>query len=301
MRTVPLPRLVCILWLFISTESWGTTADTFSAESESWIIGTLNVRNYLEQNRWHAGAYRFEHPKPAAEKAALRGIIKKGRPDILFLQEIGTSEHLEELRLDLKEEGVSYAFGHFVKSEEARTGLAILSTIKPIQSVLLEPIDAARKRSFQRGIQEVVFDLKTCRLRVLHVHLKSRYTIDETDPQALKMRTNEIGALLALAQQSARANPDDLILLAGDFNTPFEDAVMTSLLSKWVPVQVLDELGQSWTYVYKREGTQDRIDGFLAEANTAFSSWIKGGGLYPTKESSRGSDHRLVVIEVRTK
>lgn len=300
MRIVSLFRLVCILWCFISTESWGTTADTLSAESKRWIIGTLNVRNYLEQNRWHAGAYRFEHPKPAAEKAALRGIIKEGQPDILFLQEIGTSEHLEELRLDLKEEGVSYTFGHFVKSADARTGLAILSNIQPIQSLLLEPIDVAGKRSFQRGIQEVVFELKTCRLRVLHVHLKSRYTIDETDPQALKMRTNEIGALLALAQQTARANPDDLILLAGDFNTPFEDAVMTSLLSQWVPVQVLDELGQSWTYIYKKEGTRDRIDGFLAKAKTAFSSWIKGGGLYPTNESFLGSDHRLVVIEVRT-
>lgn len=300
MRTVPLPRLVCILWCFISTESWGTSADTCSAEPESWTIGTLNVRNYIEQNRWHAGAYRFEHPKPAAEKAALRGIIKEGRPDILFLQEIGTSEHLEELRLDLQEEGASYALGHFVKSDEARTGLAILSNIKPIQSLLLEPIDAVGKRVFQRGIQEVVFEMKTCRLRVLHVHLKSRYTIDETDPQALEMRKSEIGALLALAQQSAQANPDDLILLAGDFNTPFEDAVMASLLSRWVPVNALDELGQSWTYTYKKEGTRDRIDGFLAEANSARLSWIKGGWLYPTKEISRGSDHRLVVIEVRT-
>lgn len=299
MRTVTLLRLLYLFWSFISTESWGTTADDCSAERESWTIGTLNVRNYLEQNRWHSGAYRFEHPKPAAEKAALRGTIKKGRPDILFLQEIGTSEHLEELRLDLKEEGFSYAFDHFVKSEEARTGLAVLSNIKPIQSLLLEPIDTTGKQSFQRGIQEVVFEMKTSRLRVLHVHLKSRYTIDENDPQALEMRTNEIGALLALAQQCARANPDDLILLAGDFNTPFEDAVMASLLSEWVPVQALDELGESWTYIYRREETQDRIDGFLAEANSANASWITGGGLYPEKGIPLGSDHRLVVIEVQ--
>lgn len=265
---------------------------------EALVLATYNVRNYLEQNRWHAGQYRFAHPKPEAEKRKIREVIHAANADVLFLQEMGSGAHLEELRRDLEAEGLRYPYSHFAASEEGRSGLAVLAKRPPEQALLVEPIDPGQQLQMRRGMHEVVIPFAGGRLRVLHVHLKSRYTVDADDPEAVDERATEIAFLAESARTRSGLYPGDWILLAGDFNTPFEDSLMEPLRGFGTPVEAGDLNGARWTYHHVKRDSRERIDGFWTGSGSPSGATFKGIGIYPVQHGAEGSDHRLVAIRV---
>lgn len=271
-------------------------ADAVARQPDSLVLATYNVRNYLEQNRWHAGQYRFGHPKPEAEKQRIREVIRAANADVLFLQELGSAAHLEELRRDLEAEGLTYAWSHFALSEEGRTGLAVLSKRALRQALLVEPRDTSQTSQMRRGLHEVAIPFGDAQLRVLHVHLKSRYTVDADDPEAAAERAVEIAHLAEAARIRAEGWPEDWILLAGDFNTPFEDGMMEPLRRIGRPVEVTDPSGAQWTYHHVKRDQRERIDGFWTPLSEARGTQFSGKAVYPSLHDSKGSDHRLVAI-----
>src|SRR4051812_10019055 len=76
-------------------------AVTLLARAETLTIATYNVENYGPANRMTEGGYRKDYPKPEAEKAALRSVIRALSADILVMQEMGDQPYLDELRRDL--------------------------------------------------------------------------------------------------------------------------------------------------------------------------------------------------------
>lgn len=268
------------------------------ALAETVVVGTFNVRNYLENNRWHAGQFRFEHPKPEAEKRAVREAIKAADPDVLFLQEMGSPAHLEELRRDLEAEGCRYPFSHFAASADARSGLGMLSRLAPAHAVLLEPRDSTGQVRMRRGIHEVVIPFGTTRLRALHVHLKSRYTDDAGDPDSRAAREREINALVEAARHCRSLYPEDEALLVGDFNTPFEDPLMQPLWAAFAPVEVADRTGAAWTYHHFKSDLREKIDGFWKSRGGRAGVRFESDSLWPEKAAESGSDHRLVTIRI---
>ena len=70
--------------------------------TDSVRVATFNLRNYLICDRLVEGVWRKEFPKPEKEKAAVRSLIKKVRPDVLALQEVGPKPFLRELQMDLQ-------------------------------------------------------------------------------------------------------------------------------------------------------------------------------------------------------
>ncbi|MFO7726364.1 MAG: endonuclease/exonuclease/phosphatase family protein [Oceanipulchritudo sp.] len=271
------------------------------AESEPVRVATWNVRNYLQQNRWHDDAYRFDYPKPEAEKARLRETLLEVRPDILLLQEMGSEAFLLELRDDLRAGGLDYAWFHFSAVPEARTGLALLARFAPDEELLLLPGEAPDEASpgIRRGVHELRFPRGKSVLRVFHVHLKSRYTTDEADPESRAFRTSELRLLEGLVERRrVLAGPREVLLLAGDFNTPFEDGLLDGLRRHWRPLAVEDADGEAWTYHHFKSGRREVIDGFWHPRGQggAFSP----NGVYPAGEvAAGGSDHRMVVIDWR--
>jgi exonuclease III len=267
-----------------------------AGEATPLRIATWNLENYLLQNRWEHGAFRFDYPKPEAEKTLLRQTLLKIRPDVLLLQETGSKEFLLELQADLKAEGLDYPFTHFSAIPDARTGLALLSKIEPDQVLLLEPRD--EEALVLRGVHELVLSLASARLRLFHIHLKSRYTSDKADPDSRAFRTRELALLQAvLNERMALPGSGDQYLIAGDFNTPFADPLLDDLRAEWAPLKLVDSQGESWTYHHFKTDSREIIDGFWQpHGQTAFHPV----GLYPpARDLPNGSDHRLVVIEWR--
>lgn len=287
-------------WVLLSRFAVANGMETAGADEmghpETLVLATYNVRNYLEQNRWYAGQYRFGHPKPEAEKEHIREVIRAANADVLFLQEIGSAAHLEELRRDLEAEGSRYQWSHFSASDEGRTGLAVLSKRALGQALLAEPRDTRQAAQMRRGLHEVVIPFGGAHLRVLHVHLKSRYTVDTDDPEAAGERAMEIGHLAEAGRIRARVWPQDWILLAGDFNTPFEEGLMDSLRTFGAPVEASDPEGGRWTYHHLKRDHRERIDGFWTQKGGPDGAVFAGLGIYPSIHESKGSDHRLVAI-----
>ena len=69
--------------------------------AETLTVATFNVENYTLADRMVEGVFRQEYPKPEAEKAAVRRVIRAIRPDVLALQEMGAAPFLEVLQRDL--------------------------------------------------------------------------------------------------------------------------------------------------------------------------------------------------------
>jgi endonuclease/exonuclease/phosphatase family metal-dependent hydrolase len=264
--------------------------------AEALRLATWNVRNYLLQNRWQDGQYRFEYPKPEAEKAVLRNTLLEVRPDVLFLQEIGSADMLAELQEDLAASGLDYPFTHFSSLPDARSGLAILSMIPPREVILLDPMGEGNAPATQRGIQEAVFEFSGQRLRAFHVHLKSRYTSDKADPDSHAFRTAELAALGELLQQRiSAARTDESVLLLGDFNTPFSSPMLDGIRALLVPLPVADASGAYWTYHYFKTGSFELLDGFWTTPDHV--STLLPVGLFPANaDRADASDHRMVVV-----
>jgi len=278
-------------------------AVAFSAAAPSLTglqIASLNVRNYLGQDRWVHEAYRFAYPKPEKEKAALRKLIHKVRPDILLLQEMGSDAYLRELQNDLQAEGLHYSYRHFSGREEGRTGLSLLAKRVPEEVIFHAAPKNADDRFLARGIQELLFRETHDRaaLRVFHVHLKSRYTSDPADPDSRMQRKEEIDLLTDWAARRMAVSGDrEWILLAGDFNTPFTNKLMAPLHQIAQPVPLIDPSGSGWTYYHRKTDRRERVDGFwVAIGCEAFSPV----GLYPQALCpGAGSDHRMAVVRWR--
>lgn len=264
--------------------------------AESPKIATWNLQNYLIQNRFENGVFRFDYPLPEYRKSEIRSLILRERPDVLFLQEIGSQAFLNELVLDLRALGLEYAFSAFSGVDNASRGLAYLSRNPPKAFLFHHPVKIkADYPHMRRGVQEVCFEWQGASLTFLHVHLKSRYSDDPLDPQSRNFRKAELAALQGLADLIRSGKPDTIVALVGDFNTPFGSDLFDGLRHNWRPLDANDDSGEAWTYTHQKSGASDRIDGFWVPANFPpdFNAHI------PATTSATPSDHRMVLLELK--
>lgn len=292
-----------VWWLLWGWLCFGETAVAGGAWEEELRVGTWNVRNYLLQDRWAQEGWRFEYPKPEEEKALVRRVLLRLQPEVLFLQELGSGNMLEELAEDLAASGLDYAERHFGGRPGGRSGLAVLSQVPLREVIFHDPVelDDAGAMRMRRGYQEVLVETEAGGIRFLHVHLKSRYTTDEADPESRRWREAELRKLAGRARARAAATEEPVVLV-GDFNTQFGDDLFGGLgfgEPAWKPVEVVDARGERWTYHHVQTDRRDRIDGFWIPEGEA-ARW-RGVGLFPlAAERAGGSDHRLVVVARRS-
>src|SRR3954462_10596084 len=92
------------LWLILAR--WVAAA----VGAETITVATYNIENYGPADRMTEAGFRQNYPKPEAEKASLRRVIRGLNADVLVLQEMGAAPYLEELRRDLKAGGLAYGY-----------------------------------------------------------------------------------------------------------------------------------------------------------------------------------------------
>ena len=91
------------------------------AEAERFRVATYNVESYLDE------ATQTRSPKSAEAKAKVRESIRALKPDVLALQEMGSTNALLELRDSLKAEGLDFPYWEHVTGPDTNIHVAVLS------------------------------------------------------------------------------------------------------------------------------------------------------------------------------
>ena len=262
-------------------------------------VASINSFNYLSTNRrTDDGVYKRHWAKPRSEREALRRLILAVNPDVLAVQEIGGAKQLDQLAQDLEGAGVGAAFPHRVvlSGRDAHRRVALLSRL-PFREIFRFP----EKDAMSRGLLGAeVAAPGTAPVRVFTLHLKSKITRDESDPECAAERLAEARRARAVL---LRVGGNACVLL-GDFNDEPESAPVR-VFSEGGFMRRLDSrdsAGARWTYSNSRYGYRSVFDHvFLSPA-------LRGEGHVADEALSRvrspiggvvsASDHRMVFCDV---
>ncbi len=267
-------------------------------------IATWNVANSGPTGRVTAAGYRSDYPKPEAEKAALRAVLRRLDAEVVALQEMGPPAYLAELARDLAREGLVYPHRAIAEDGEPRRN-ALLSR-RPLRAVRthheVEFSHLGQPTRLRRGLLEATLDTPAGTVTLIVLHLKSPLSDDPRDPRAEALRRAEAGAV---RDRLWERFPDPRLtpfLVLGDCNeVPSGPAVQTlrrrgrTELLRLVPAA--DERGDTWTHHYRRGETYARVD--LILLSPALAPWLAAPGqILDGPDVRLASDHRPVVLEL---
>jgi endonuclease/exonuclease/phosphatase family metal-dependent hydrolase len=277
---------------------------------ETFRVATYNVENYLDQPT------ESRHEIKSAEaKAKVRESIEAMKPDVIALEEMGTTNALLELRASLKADGQDFPFWEHVNGADTNIHVAVLSKF-PI--VARHPhtndeflLDGKRFR-VERGFAEVEIQPATnFMFTLIAAHLKSRRPVPNAD-QA-EERLGEACVLRGIIDQHFKSNPDVKLIVLGDFNNTKDSDSTKEIIGrgkfKLADTRPAERNGDNsfvkniyheprdvtWTYFYGADDTYSRIDCiFLSPAMAR--DWVKAGTYIPAIPNwGIGSDHRPII------
>jgi endonuclease/exonuclease/phosphatase family metal-dependent hydrolase len=273
------------------------------AGAETLTVATYNVENYGSVDRMTAAGFRADYPKPEAEKAALRTVIRALGADLLALQEMGSAAALEELRRDLQAEGLDYPYAALLEAEDKERHVALLSR-RPFLAVRRHADLAFAYRGgeerVKRGLLEAVVATPAGELTLFVVHLKSRLTEREDDPMAADRRVAEAAAVRACVRARFPDPSAGRFVILGDCNDGARSVTLRRLAAAGAKLlacrlPATDSRNEGWTELYRREGSYAALDHILV--SPALVSAVRGGSarVYDGPGVEVASDHRPVV------
>lgn len=279
-------------------------------------VATYNVENYLD-----TPTETRPRAKSSEAKAKIRESICSINPDVLALEEIGSTNALMELRASLKKDGQDFPFWEHIAGADTNIHVAILSKF-PIVSRHPHTNDEflldGKRFRVSRGFAEVGIQAATnFTFTVISGHLKSRRPVPEADEKELRLQEAKI--LRGIIDSHFKINADSKLVVLGDFNDvknsdPIKEIIgrgkfkltdmrpaerngdnPANLIPRFAPVNV------TWTYYYSVEDTYSRIDYILASpamarvwiTNETYALTIPNWGI--------GSDHRPIVAAFEIK
>lgn len=293
-RGIPVFRVLSCLFVAISI---------WSARAETLIIATYNIENYCAANRVTEAGYRKDYPKPESEKRALRAVIRALNADVLVLQEMGSQPYLDELRRDLKSEGVEYPYAALASAADADRHVALLSR-HPLTEVRthadLEFNYFGRKETVKRGLLEATVATSAGAVTIFALHLKSRFTERPDDVQAAVRRAGEATAIRDRVLKRFPAPPEARFLIVGDCNDGKTSKALEHLqkrgkteIAELLPAA--DSRGDTWTHNFRREETYTHVDHILVSPGLLGAVKEGTARIFDGVGVREASDHRPVV------
>ena len=279
-------------------------------QAETFRIAEYNVENYLDQP---TETRRFVKSDDA--KAKIRESIRAMKPDVIALEEMGSTNALLELRASLKADGLDFPYWEHVTGFDTNIHLAVLSKF-PItarrphtnENFLLD----GRRFSVSRGFLEVDIQVNTnYSFTLLGAHLKSKRPVPEGDEAELRLQ--EAKLLREKVDAVLKAKPNANLVVLGDLNntkdSPSTKAIIGTGKLRLVDTRPAEHNGDdapnhnprfspmnvTWTYYYGVEDTYSRIDYILLSPGMA-REWIKQETYALALPNwGVGSDHRPIV------
>jgi endonuclease/exonuclease/phosphatase family metal-dependent hydrolase len=299
---------------FFIRKGFAISAFTFlylsSFAAETFRVATYNVENYLDQP-----TESRLHIKSDEAKAKIRESIKVMNPDVIALEEMGTTNALLELRASLKADGLDFPFWEHIPSFDTNIHITVLSKLPIVarhphtnEFFLLD----GRRLQVKRGFAEVDIAAATnFTFTLIAAHLKSRLNTPEADEA--EERFGEAKVLRGIIDEHFKTNPNAKLIVLGDFNdTKDSDPVKKIIgrgkfkLTDTRPAELngdnasaeppyFEPRNVAWTYFYGKDDTYARIDYILLSPAMARDR-VKAETYVPTIPNwGIGSDHRPIM------
>ncbi len=278
-------------------------------------VAEYNVENYLDQP-----TESRHFAKSAEAKAKVRESIEAAHPDVLALEEMGSTNALLELRASLKADGLDFPYWEHVSGFDTNIHVAVLSKFPVIarqphtnDSFLLD----GRRFRVSRGFAEVEIQAApNFTFTLIAAHLKSRRPVPQADEA--EMRLQEATILRGIIDEHLTRNPNAKIIVLGDFNdvqnSPSTKGVIGRGKLKLFDPRPAERNGDNapnsnphyaprtvcWTHYYGVEDSFSRIDYILM--SSALKPYWRADQTYIPAISNWGvgSDHRIIVAGFTT-
>jgi endonuclease/exonuclease/phosphatase family metal-dependent hydrolase len=286
-----------------------------SFAAETFRVATYNVENYLDQP---TESRKFV--KSDGARAKIRESIHALNPDVIALEEMGSTNALLELRASLKKEGLDFPYWEHVSGWDTNIHVAVLSKL-PIatrhphtnDSFLLD----GRRFSVSRGFAEVDIQAATnFTFTLIAAHLKSRRPVPEADEAQLRLQ--EAKVLRGIVDEHFKADANARLIVLGDFNNVKSSDSTKEIIGRGkfkltdtrpaerngdnTPNEIprFEPRNVTWTHYYGVEDTYSRID-FILLSPAMARDWVTNETYALTIPNwGVGSDHRPIVATFKT-
>jgi endonuclease/exonuclease/phosphatase family metal-dependent hydrolase len=300
-RLEPIAKtFLCLLTLMLAS----------TGPAQTFRVAAYNVETYLDQP-----TESRPYAKSEAAKAKVRESILAMKPDVLALEEMGTTNALLELRASLKAGGLDFPFWEHVEGFDTNIHVAVLSRF-PILARHPHTNDAflldGRRFRVSRGFAEMEIQVSTnFAFTLIGVHLKSRRLVPDADESELRLA--EAKVLRGIIDQHFSADPDTDLVVLGDLNDVPNSASTRAVMGRGRfrlfdtrPAEWNGDDGSgpeahhpprsiAWTHFYGVDDTYSRIDYILLSPGMK-RHWLADGTYIPTIPNwGIGSDHRPVL------
>ena len=282
---------------------------------ETFRVATYNVENYLDQP-----TESRPHPKSARARAKVCESICALNPDVIALEEMGSTNALLELRRSLKDKGLDFPCWEHVQGWDTNIHVAILSRLPIVachphtnDSFLLD----GRRFSVSRGFAEVDIPVATnFTVTLIAAHLKSRRPGPEADEAQLRLQ--EAKVLRGIVDEHFKADANAKLIVLGDFNNVKSSDSTKEIIGRGkfkltdtrpaerngdnTPNEIprFEPRNVTWTHYYGVEDTYSRID-FILLSPAMARDWVTNETFALTIPNwGVGSDHRPIVATFKT-
>jgi endonuclease/exonuclease/phosphatase family metal-dependent hydrolase len=278
-------------------------------------VATYNVENYLDQP-----TESRSHVKSPEAKAKIRQSIEAMKPDVIALEEMGTTNALLELRASLHADGLDFPYWEHITGADTNIHVAILSRLPIVarqphtnDNYLLD----GRRFHVSRGFAEVeIRAAPDFTFTLIAAHLKSRRPSPEADEA--EQRLQEAKILRGIVDARLKANPHARLIVLGDFNDVKDSASTKEIIGRGrfrlTDPRPAERNGDNapnenpryeprtvtWTHYYGLEDTYSRID-YILLSPAMTRDWLPGEtGVKTMPNWGVGSDHRPIVAGFTT-
>ncbi|MGZ4962037.1 MAG: endonuclease/exonuclease/phosphatase family protein [Limisphaerales bacterium] len=283
------------------------SAHLSNAGEQTFRVATYNLESYLDQPSSRRKA------KPPEAKAKVCENILAIKPDVIAMEEMGTTNALMELQSSVKNGGVNLPFWEHITGHDTNIHLAILSKF-PITSRRPHTNDAfllgSHRHFVSRGFAEVEIEITPkYRFTLIAAHLKSRLAVGNADEA--EERLQEAMQLRELVDMRLTANPELNLIVVGDFNDIRDSAPLKAIVGNGLnplfdlrpaerphpPHIPSDEHGVTWTYHFSKQDVFSRIDYILVSRGMSREWLNEDTYVFSSPDWGLASDHRPLVAD----
>ena len=271
-----------------------------------FVFAYYNVENYLPMVREVGGKRVDGAPKPERGVAAVVSMLKRCRPDIVGVAEMGDRGMLADFQRRLKAAGMDLPHVEWVAGDGGGRHLALLSRFPIVarNSRSDVPVEVdGKKFRMGRGILDVTVEAAPgYRLRLVGLHLKSRRAVTLYDER--QFRAREALVVRRHVDGILGADPKVNLLVFGDLNDTKNEFPVQEILGAPGGVRSLralelrDPAGLVWTHYWAAADVYSRIDYLMASAGLWPEIKMRKSGIVGGREWAEASDHRPLFTTI---
>lgn len=262
-----------------------------------------NLKNFLQMDTFTDGEKSGTRYKPDEEIEALVKVIKKEKPEILGVCEIGTEKDLKKFLALLEKAGLEYPHVEHLKAADSVRHLALLSQY-PIKEVHsrddLTYSIGEMHFPLRRGLLHVELEINGKSVHALGVHYKSKRPVQEADEA--EMRLKEADLTREVITETLEQDPEALLFLYGDLNDSYKSKTLSKVKGHWrsntrlTPLELVDSRGEYWTHYWDWQREYSVFDYVLCSPALLPMVNMEKSSIIDSGEVLEASDHRPLLV-----